>query len=138
MDAALDECKSIKVFGNRHLTPDGTCIRDYIHVNDLAMAHMLAMEKLLETGVSSDYNLGNGKGYSVMEIIEMVKKISGREIRVEITEKREGDADIVIGSSEKANKELGWVPQYKDIESMLSTAWNWHVSRDKRHQARVA
>lgn len=122
----LGRRKSIHVFGADYPTKDGTCIRDYIHINDLAQAHLLALEHLLNQGNSAVYNLGNGEGYSVKEVIDMARKVSGRDIQSEIKPRRAGDPAALIGSAEKAVKELGWKPQFPDLESIMQTAWDWH------------
>ena len=133
LDAALYETKCLQVFGNQHNTFDGTCVRDYIHVCDLADAHLKAMQ-YMETHQDSDhFNLGNGKGFSVLEIIETARRITGRDIHFEIREARAGDPAIVVGSSEKALALLKWSPKFNTIQSIIETAWNWHISRDRRH-----
>jgi len=127
--AALDPSHSIKVFGTDYPTPDGTGIRDYIHILDLAEAHILALEKLLNYkghGFSEFYNLGNGNGFLVIETIEEVKKISGNPIRVINEGRREGDPAILIGSSDKIKKELGWQPKYDQISKIIESAFTWH------------
>lgn len=122
----LGQRESITVFGEDYDTPDGTCLRDYIHVIDLADAHILALEYLRKGGESNIFNLGNGKGFSVKEIIETAKKVTGRDIKVEIGQRREGDPAQLIASGEKARKILGWQPRYTNIETIVQTAWNWH------------
>ena len=117
---------SIPIFGTDYDTPDGTCIRDYIHVTDLAQAHILALEKLEESGISGVYNLGNGNGYSVREVIETVKKITGKKIVSVESPRRPGDPARLVASSEKIGEELGWVPKYPDLETIVETAWQWH------------
>lgn len=126
MDAALGKRKSIKVFGSDYDTKDGTCIRDYIHVMDLAQAHILAIEKLLDGGQSDFLNLGTGHGYSVMEIIEKIKYHSGKKIPFVLTKRRDGDPSTLIASNKKAIKELGWNPVYSNIDDIVQTAWEWH------------
>ena len=126
LDVAAGRRESIKVFGTDYKTPDGTCIRDYIHVNDLADAHILALQSLMDGGDSNFYNLGNGRGVSVLEVIECVRQITAKDITVEMTERRPGDPPVLIASSEKAIKELGWNPRYADIEDIIGTAWRWH------------
>ncbi|WP_416199164.1 GDP-mannose 4,6-dehydratase [Sporanaerobacter sp.] len=114
------------IFGDDYNTPDGTCIRDYIHVMDLAQAHLLALDKLKKDGESGIYNLGNGKGFSVKEVIEKSKEVTGRDIPVEIGNRRKGDPHILVASSEKAKKELGWKPKYNSLEKIIEDAWRWH------------
>lgn len=116
--------KSITIFGMDYSTPDGTGVRDYIHVCDLASAHILAMEKLLAGSSSCLYNLGNGKGYSVLEVVNAIEKITGKQINLIYGERRQGDVPYVLASSEKAKNELGWEPQYSSLEIMIEHAWN--------------
>ena len=126
LQTALGIRKEIVVFGDDYSTKDGTCIRDYIHINDLAKAHLQALEGLLHGNDSNAYNLGNGNGYSVSEVIDVARRITGKSIAVRVGERRDGDAAVLISSSEKAIKELGWKPRYTDLESIVETAWNWH------------
>ncbi len=123
--AALDG-RPITVYGTDYPTPDGTCIRDYIHVSDLARAHVLALEHLLEGRRSGTFNLGQGRGYSVMEVIRKAAEITGREIRVLAADRRPGDPPILIASNQKASGEIGWRPQHSDLENIISSAWEWH------------
>jgi len=124
--AALGLEKSVSIFGNDYPTPDGTCLRDYVHIMDLAEAHYLAV-KALEDGHSSDaYNLGSEKGYSVNEVIEMVKKISGRNFTVETKPRRPGDAAGLVASSEKFRRDFNWSPKHPTLESIVKSAWIWH------------
>ncbi|MDR2650449.1 MAG: UDP-glucose 4-epimerase GalE [Clostridiales bacterium] len=123
---ALGKIPKLKLFGDDYPTPDGTCVRDYIHAADLADAHILTLEKLLEHNVSMIYNLGNGKGFSNKEIVETAGIITGKPIPVEIAPRRPGDPPELIASSEKIVKELGWRPRYNTLESIIGTAWEWH------------
>ena len=116
----------ITVFGDDYPTPDGTCLRDYIHVVDLADAHVLALEYLRKGGASDIFNLGNGQGFSVKEMIAAAEKATGRSIKVEIGARRAGDPAQLIASSEKARSVLGWKPQFMDVEQVIGTAWRWH------------
>ena len=116
----------ITVFGDDYPTPDGTCLRDYIHVVDLADAHVLALEYLRKGGASDIFNLGNGQGFSVKEMIAAAEKATGRSIKVEIGARRVGDPAQLIASSEKARSVLGWKPQFTDVEQVIGTAWRWH------------
>ena len=116
----------ITVFGDDYPTPDGTCLRDYIHVVDLADAHVLALEYLRKGGASDIFNLGNGQGFSVKEMIAAAEKATGRSIKVEIGARRAGDPAQLIASSEKASSVLGWKPQFTDVEQVIGTAWRWH------------
>ncbi len=126
LDVAAAKRKSIKVFGTDYATPDGTCIRDYIHVTDLAEAHILALQRLMDGADSSVYNLGNGRGFSVLEVIERAREIAAREITFENTDRRPGDPPVLIASNEKAIAELGWNPVYADLNDIIGTAWRWH------------
>lgn len=128
---AAGKRENIKVFGTDYATPDGTCIRDYIHVNDLAQAHILVLEYLLNGGKSDSFNLGNGDGYSVREVIEMARKITGKEIKTVDWERRPGDPASLVGSADKLKKLLKWQPKYADINIIIKTAWNWHLSDNK-------
>ena len=116
----------ITVFGDDYPTPDGTCLRDYIHVVDLADAHVLALEYLRKGGASDIFNLGNGQGFSVKEMIAAAEKATGRSIKVEIGARRAGDPAQLIASSEKARSVLGWKPQFTDVEQVIGMAWRWH------------
>ena len=127
--AALGKRESVSIFGTDYPTPDGTCIRDYIHVVDLADAHLLGLEQLLRGGDSEIFNLGNGSGFSVRQVIEAARQVSGKTIKVIEGDRRPGDPPILVGSSEKARKILGWQPRYPDIKDILIHAWNWHQRR---------
>ncbi len=129
LDVALGRRKDIKIFGTDYPTPDGTCMRDYIHVNDLAEAHGLALEQLVRTRNSTAYNLGNGVGFSVKEIINTAEKVTTKKISVVHGPRREGDPAQLTGNSKKATLELGWSPKFADLESIIETAWNWHQKR---------
>lgn len=126
LQTALGQREKMFIFGDDYDTPDGTCVRDYIHVTDLADAHIKALEKLFKTNESGIYNLGNGKGFSVKEVIEKAKKVTGKEFKVEIEARRNGDPSTLIASSEKAIKELGWKPKFNTLDKIIETAWNWH------------
>jgi len=130
--AALDPQKSISILGTDYPTPDGTCIRDYIHVADLAEAHVLGLQYLLNGGDSTVFNLGNGTGFSVRQVIETARQITDREIKVVESDRRAGDPPILVGSSDKARKVLGWQPQYPNLEEILAHAWQWHQQRHRR------
>ncbi|MGC8550494.1 MAG: UDP-glucose 4-epimerase GalE [Acidobacteriaceae bacterium] len=131
LDAALGRRASIKIFGTDYPTADGTCIRDYIHVHDLAQAHLLALKALDEEarGGRLIYNLGNGQGFSVREVIETARKVTGREIPVVEEPRRPGDPAVLVASSGKIQRELGWTPQHAKIEDILTSAWDWHQQR---------
>jgi len=128
LDVALGRRQSIKIFGEDYPTPDGTCIRDYIHVSDLADAHLLALEAL-NTKDRLIFNLGNGKGFSVREVIESARRVTGHPIPAEICPRRAGDPAFLIASSEKAIRELGWKPKYTQLDEIVRTAWVWHQKR---------
>jgi UDP-glucose 4-epimerase len=125
LDVALGRRKSIKVYGSDYPTPDGTCVRDYIHVSDLADAHLLALQGL-EKESKLIYNIGNGQGFSVREVIDSVKRVTGREITVEEHGRRPGDPGVLVASSAKIMRELGWVPKYTELDGIIESAWNWH------------
>lgn len=125
LDAAIGKRDSISIFGDDYNTSDGSCVRDYIHVNDLANAHILAYEYLDENMGSNVFNLGNGEGYSVKEVIDTCKNVTSRDFNVKIDSRREGDPDILIADSTKIKNVLGWAPKY-DLESIVSSAWRWH------------
>ncbi|MBD2308407.1 UDP-glucose 4-epimerase GalE [Chroococcidiopsis sp. FACHB-1243] len=129
LQTALGKRQSVSIFGTDYDTPDGTCIRDYIHVSDLADAHILGVEYLLQGGDSTTFNLGNGNGFSVREVIDAAKQVTGREIKVVESDRRAGDPPALVGSGEKARKILGWNPQYPEIDKIISHAWNWHQKR---------
>ena len=118
--------ETISIYGTDYDTPDGTCIRDYIHVTDLAQAHILAVQYLNNGGESDIFNLGNGVGYSVREVIETARKITGHPIPATESSRRAGDPARLVASSEKAKKILGWKPVHDSLEEIISSAWNWH------------
>ena len=128
--AALDTT-SVPIFGADYETPDGTCIRDYIHVTDLAHAHILALRKLDQEEISGIYNLGNGNGYSVRQVIETVRKVTGRNIATVDSPRRPGDPARLVASSQKIRRELGWVPRYPDLETIVKTAYDWYRKHPK-------
>ncbi len=127
--AALGKRESVSIFGTDYPTPDGSCIRDYIHVADLAQAHLLGLEYLLKGGNSDVFNLGNGNGFSVREVIETARKVTGKDIKVIERDRRPGDPPCLVGSGEKATKIIGWNPQYSRLDDILSHAWQWHQHR---------
>lgn len=131
LQTALGKRESISVFGTDYPTPDGTCIRDYIHVTDLASAHVLGLEYLLKGNNSEAFNLGNGNGFSVKDIIEAARQITGRDIKVVECDRRPGDPPALVGSAEKARAVLGWQPQHSDIHQIIRDAWNWHQNRHR-------
>ncbi|MEA5468715.1 UDP-glucose 4-epimerase GalE [Spirulina sp. 06S082] len=126
---ALGKRDAISIFGTDYPTPDGTCIRDYIHVNDLASAHILGLDYLLKGGKTEVFNLGNGTGFSVKEVIEAAKKVTGKDFTVLERDRRPGDPPQLVGTSEKIRKILAWTPQYTEIEEIINHAWQWHQKR---------
>ncbi len=129
LKTAKGEIEHIKIFGTDYETPDGTCIRDYIHVDDLSKAHILALEYLLSGGKSNVFNCGYGHGYSVREIIDTAKKVTGVDFPVVESERRPGDPAILVADSSKLKKTLGWIPEFDDIEYIIRTAWNWELNK---------
>lgn len=126
LQTALGTRDSIQLFGTDYPTTDGTCVRDYIHVADLSQAHLLALKSLSEGAPSNIYNLGNGHGYSNLEVIETARKVTGKEVKVIQAPRRPGDPAILVASSERIKRELRWNPKYPKLEEIISTAWNWH------------
>lgn len=124
--SAMLKAESFKLFGTDYKTKDGTCVRDYIHVLDLVEAHVLAIGKLKEDKGIHIYNVGTGNGYSNKEVIEAVKKVSGKELNVEESQRREGDADELVADVSKIKTELSFIPKYSDLETIVSSAWKWH------------
>ena len=134
LDVALGRRQSIRIYGDDYATPDGTCIRDYIHVSDLADAHLLAV-KALETDAAEKsrliFNLGNGQGFSVREVIESARRVTGHPIPAELHPRRPGDPAVLVASSDKAIREMGWKPRYTQLDDIVRTAWVWHQKRYK-------
>ncbi|MGB6975538.1 MAG: UDP-glucose 4-epimerase GalE [Terracidiphilus sp.] len=137
LDVALGHRESIRIYGDDYPTPDGTCVRDYVHVSDLADAHILAL-KALQSGSSQSgseldgrllFNLGDGQGFSVLEVIESARRVTGHPIPAEVQPRRPGDPAVLVASSQKAIRELGWKPRYTDLDEILRTAWVWHQQR---------
>jgi UDP-glucose 4-epimerase len=126
LDAAMGRRENITVFGTDYPTPDGTCIRDYIHVTDLAGAHFLALKRMMETGQSDTFNLGTGKGFSVKEVISKTEEVTGLKVPVEIGSRRAGDPPQLVAQAQKAGEVLKWAPQHSSLENILATAWKWH------------
>ena len=127
---AMGRQTSIKIFGNDYPTADGTCIRDYVHVSDLADAHVAAVEWLAAGNSSETFNLGNGQGVSVAEVVKAVERITGKEIVVDNRARRPGDPPILISDSAKAMRILGWKPQFPDVDHQVAHAWKWFRERD--------
>ena len=133
---ALGLRKELQIFGNDYDTPDGTCVRDYIHVCDLASAHILAAEALAEGGGSRVYNLGNGQGYTVRQVIETARRVTGREIHAVDAPRRPGDPAVLVASSDRIRDELGWTPRFPDLEDIIATAWEWHKNHPQGYRSK--
>ena len=127
LQAASGRRDAIKVNGTDYPTPDGTCVRDYIHIDDLCAAHSLALERMQQTGTSARYNLGNGQGFSVQQVIDATRAITGRDFKVVQGARRAGDPAVLVADSTLARRELGWQPAHTDLESIIATAWNWET-----------
>lgn len=134
LNVALGKRDEILIFGDNYDTKDGSCIRDYIHVSDLASAHSLALKRLMNGGESRIYNLGNGTGFSVKEMIDIARKVTGHEIPAKVAPRRAGDPAILIASSKKAMKELNWKPKFNSVETIIETAWNWHKNHPNGYE----
>ena len=133
-EAALGEREAMKLFGTDWETRDGTCVRDYVHVVDIAEAHLLALEQIDTLGARA-YNLGHGSGYSNLEVIETVRKVTGREVKVIPAERRAGDPATLIASSDLIRRELDWKPKYPDLETIIDTAWRWRQKHPRGYAA---
>jgi UDP-glucose 4-epimerase len=134
LQVALGQREHIGIYGDDYPTEDGTCIRDYIHVMDLANAHWLALEYLRKNEVSDVFNLGNGRGFSVKEVIETARTVTKHEIPAVVSPRRTGDPAILIASSEKAQRTLGWKPKYNQLDTIIETAWNWHQNHPSGYE----
>lgn len=135
LKAAQGSIEHVSVFGNDYETPDGTCVRDYIHVADLAEAHALALDYLRGGGESTAVNLGNGQGYSVLEVVEAARRVTEREIRVEMQARRPGDPSHLVADAARARELLGWQPRHPDLAAIIGSAWDWHTARPKGYAA---
>lgn len=135
LQVANKKRQSVNIFGNDYQTPDGTCIRDYIHVSDLASAHYLALEYLNKGGKSDIFNLGNGVGFSVKEVIDASREVTGDKIPAIVSKRREGDPKTLIASSDKARNILGWQPKYTDLKEIIQTAWMWHKNHPEGYKS---
>ena len=131
LDVALSKRPKIIIFGDDYPTRDGTCIRDYIHVSDLADAHLMGLRHLLDGNASDIFNLGSAQGFSVREILEVVREVTGHAVPAEIAPRREGDPAVLLANSEKCRRVLGWVPRQSDIRSVIKQAWQWHKKRHR-------
>jgi UDP-glucose 4-epimerase len=129
LDVALGRRANIKIFGRDYPTKDGTCVRDYIHVLDLAEAHLLALGALSEKNSRLIYNIGNGQGFTVLEVIESIRRVTGKPIAVEECPRRPGDPAVLVASSEKIKTELGWKPKFAELDEIVDSAWKWHQKR---------
>ena len=127
---------AVSIYGTDYDTPDGTCIRDYVHVTDLARAHVLALEELTRSATTGIYNLGNGNGYSVREVIETAERVTGSKIRFVEAPRRQGDPARLVASAEKIRLELGWEPKYPDLSTIIRTAWEWHRNHPKGYRSK--
>src|SRR6266545_2248802 len=135
IQAAVGKRAHIEIFGTDYPTPDGTCVRDYVHVDDLAEAHLLALEKLVP-GKEMRYNLGIGRGYSVREVIRTVEEVTGKKVPVKEGPRREGDPPVLVASSEKIQSDLRWQPRYTELRPIVETAWNWHSKHPRGYNDR--
>ena len=136
IQAALGQRPAIEIFGTDYPTPDGTCIRDYIHVDDLADSHLLVLERL-QQGRGNCYNLGIGRGYSVREVIRTVEEVAGKKVNVKEGPRRPGDPPVLVASSEKIQRELGWRPRYTELRAIVETAWSWHRTHPRGYGDRT-
>lgn len=125
LQAASGRRQNIKIFGNDYPTDDGTCVRDYVHINDLCDAHSLALKRMQETGQSAAYNLGNGNGFSVQQVVDIAKQVTGKDFTVVADKKREGDPAVLVADARLARAELGWTPNYDKLETIIQSAWRW-------------
>jgi len=135
LQCALGQRKQVSIFGLDYPTPDGTCVRDYVHVSDLASAHILALEYLAKGGASAQFNLGSGNGFSVKEVIEAARRVTGHPIPVVECARREGDPPMLVASAAEAKAVLGWAPKYDTLEKIVATAWNFHQKHPKGYAA---
>ncbi|MBN1200463.1 MAG: UDP-glucose 4-epimerase GalE [Anaerolineae bacterium] len=138
LQVPLGQRDAIYIFGTDYDTPDGSCIRDYVHIEDLASAHVLALEALGNGRERMIYNLGNGRGYSVREVVDVAREVTGRDFPAIETDRRPGDAAMLIASSELINDELGWEPRFPDLHDIIQTAWTWHTARPRGYDDQPA
>jgi UDP-glucose 4-epimerase len=134
LQVALGQRQELAIFGDDYDTPDGTCVRDYVHVEDLCSAHILALEYLKQGNASNVFNLGSNNGYSVKEMLDAARIVTKKEIPAKVAPRRAGDPSTLVASSDKAKAVLGWNPQYTDVKQIIETAWNWHVSHPEGYQ----
>ena len=135
--AALMCAAAFAIFGEDYETPDGTCLRDYVHVSDLASAHLLALESLRRGGQSASYNLGNGRPTSVREVVDAVERVTGRKVPYTAGPRRDGDPAVLYASSERIRRDLGWAPQYESIDVIVDTAWRWREAHPNGYGDRL-
>ena len=128
LQAASGRRDDIKIFGNDYATDDGTCVRDYIHINDLCEAHSLALQHMVDTNRSARYNLGNGKGFSVKQVIDVAKQVSANDFKVSIEARRDGDPAVLVADASLAKKELNWQPKFAELKDIVKTAWDWEIN----------
>jgi len=138
LQAASGRRESVSIFGNDYDTPDGTCIRDYIHVMDLCAAHLLAMRRLISGKGSGRYNLGNGHGYSVQQVIDAAREVTGMDIKVSMEPRRAGDPARLVADSTLARTELGWKPERAELKRIIADAWSWEQSRNRAAPTKLA
>ncbi len=131
LDVILDPSRPFQIYGDDYPTPDGTCVRDFVHVRDIARAHILAMQKLDKLGLAI-YNVGHGTGYSIREVLETVERVTGARIEVKIGPRRPGDPAVLVASPVRITEELGWEPRFSDLPSIVQSAWEWHRKRQKK------
>lgn len=134
LQVALGQRERVSIYGTDWPTKDGTCVRDYVHVNDLAQAHLLALDALRNGHQTTEYNLGNGNGYTVLEVIRTAEDVTGRKINTVSADRRPGDPAVLVASSEKIAKELGWKPKYPDLTTIIETAWKWHSTHPNGYE----
>lgn len=134
IQAALGQRQSITIFGQDYNTPDGTCVRDYIHITDLAQAHLKALDYLVAGGASDQFNVGTGNGYSNQQVVDMVKQVSGRDFKVDYGQRRPGDPDQLIAASDKLRQKLNWQPQHSQLEDIIKSAWQWHQNHPQGYE----
>ena len=135
--AAARDNGTIEIYGTDYPTRDGTCERDYVHVSDLANAHVLALQRLEKGPLAAAYNLGNGRGHSVREVIAAAERVTGQAVRQKTADRRPGDPAFLLASSQKARTELGWTPQFEGLDAIVQTAWNWHRTHPSGYRSGV-
>ncbi len=134
LETALGKRTSVSIYGDDYPTPDGTAIRDYIHISDLSLAHLAALDYLKQGGISEFINLGNGQGYSVREVIETARRVTGKEIEAIVSPRREGDPSVLVADAQKAKAMLGWKPEFPELRQIIDSAWKWHTANPDGYQ----